>query len=140
MRGVPLPPVGSHQEAAWLTARLPARTRALTDLRLALMDKPLHRLLCLAAMAGSKEISLSQLRAGAAALEPPLPPAMLFDALDSGLRMRLLEEREAVTRSSPGRPCRARGQPARHRRDEFRAALARTGAAYRLNRSYPGTT
>ena len=113
MRGVPLPPVGSHQQAAWLTARLPARTRALTDLRLALMDKPLHRLLCLAAMAGSKEISLSQLRAGAAALELPLPPAMLFDALDSGLRMRLLEEREGGSRvPSPGRPCRARGQPA----------------------------
>jgi hypothetical protein len=125
MRGVPLPPVGSHQEAAWLTARLPARTRALTDLRLALMDKPLHRLLCLAAMAGSKEISLSQLRAGAAALEPPLPPAMLFDALDSGLRMRLLEEREGgyAFRHPVVRAALADSLP-RHRRDEFRAALA----------------
>ena len=125
MRGVPLPPVGSHQEAAWLTARLPARTRALTDLRLALMDKPLHRLLCLAAMAGSMEISLSQLRAGAAALEPPLPPAMLFDALDSGLRMRLLEEREGgyAFRHPVVRAALADSLP-RHRRDEFRAALA----------------
>ncbi len=141
MRGVPLPPVGGHQQAAGLTARLPARTRALTDLRLALMDKPLHRLLCLAAMAGSKEISLSQLCAGAAALELPLPPAMLFDALDSGLRMRLLEEREvvtcSVTRSSVPRSrtaCPGTAGTSSARR------LPRTGAAYRLNRSYPGTT
>jgi len=125
MRGEPLPPVGGHQEAAWLTARLPARTRALTDLRLALMDKPLHLLLGLAAMVGSKEISLNHLRAGAAALEPPMLSAMLFDALDSALRMRLLEEREGgyAFRHPVVRAALADGLP-RHRRDEFRAALA----------------
>jgi len=125
MRGQPLPPVGGHQEAAWLAARLPARTRALTDLRVALMDKALHRMLGLAAMAGPKEISLSLLRAATAALEPPMPLAILFDALDSALRMRLLEEREGgyAFRHPVVRTALADSLP-RHRRDEFRAALA----------------
>lgn len=125
MRGQPLPPVDGYQETAWLAARLPAHTRALTDLRLALEDKPLHQVLALAAMAGPKEISLNQLRAATAALEPPLPPAMLFDALDSALRMRLLEEREGgyAFRHPVVRAAVADNLP-RHRKDEFRAALA----------------
>jgi predicted ATPase len=134
MRGQPLPLVGGHQEAAWLAARLPARTRALTDLRLALMDKPLHRVLSLAAMAGSKDISLNHLRAATAALEPPLPSAMLFDALDSALRMRLLEEREGgyAFRHPVVRAALADSLP-RHRRDEFRAALATYGRGMSAN-------
>ena len=47
----------------------------------------------LAAVVGATEISLSQLRAGAAALEPPVDIPVLFDALDRALRLRLLEER-----------------------------------------------
>jgi DNA-binding SARP family transcriptional activator len=133
MRGQPLPLVGDREEAAWLTARLPARTRALTDLRLALMDKPLHRVLGLAAMAGPKDISLNQLRAASAALEPPLSPATLFDALDTALRMRLLEEREGgyAFRHPIVRAALADGLP-RHRRDEFRTALDANPARYRV--------
>jgi hypothetical protein len=50
---------------------------------------------------------------------------MLFDALDSALRMRLLEEREGgyAFRHPVVRAALADGLP-RHRRDEFRAALA----------------
>jgi DNA-binding SARP family transcriptional activator len=115
---------GTH-EPGWPAASLPARTRALTALRLALMDRAMHQVLGLAATAGATEISLSQLRAAAAALEPPLSVPVLFDALDRALRTCLLEERgsgyafrhpfvrAAVFDSLP-----------RHRRDEFQAALA----------------
>jgi DNA-binding SARP family transcriptional activator len=132
MRGDPSLLADGQRDSAWFAARLPTRARTLTDLRLSLMDKPLRQVLGLAAMAGDKEISVSQLRAGAEALEPPLPPAALLDALDCALRMHLLEEwgggyafrhpvvRTALVDSLP-----------RHRRDEFRAALAthRTGHA-----------
>lgn len=125
MRGDPPEAAVDPPDAAWLTARLPARTRALADLRLALMDKPLHQVLGLAAMAGAKEISLSQLRAGAAALEPPLEPSALLDALDRALRLRLLEEREGgyAFRHPVLRTAVYESLP-RHRRDEFRTALA----------------
>jgi DNA-binding SARP family transcriptional activator len=126
MRGDPsAPTVGPHAAAS-----LTARTRALAELRLALMDKPLHQVLGLAATAGAKEISLSQLRAGAAALEPPLTPAALLDALDRALRMRLLEEREGgyAFRHPVLRTALYDSLP-RHRRDEFRAALAELGCA-----------
>lgn len=126
MRGDPPAPAVGPQAAASLTAR--ARARALAELRLALMDKPLHQVLGLAATAGAKEISLSQLRAGAAALEPPLTPAALLDALDRALRMRLLEEREGgyAFRHPVLRTALYDSLP-RHRRDEFRAALADPG-------------
>ena len=116
---------GGSQGPPWLAARLSARTRALTDMQLALMDKPLRAVLGLAAAAGGTEISLSQLRAGAAALEPPLAVPVLFDALDRALRMRLLEEREEgyAFRHPVVRVALYDCLP-RHRRDEFRAALA----------------
>lgn len=119
------------RDPSWLAARLTARTHALTTTRLALMDKALRRMLGLAAAAGTAELSLSQLRAGAAALEPPLSGAVFSDALDSALRMRLLEERDgwyafrhpvlraALYDSLPG-----------HRKDEFHSALS--AAAPRL--------
>ena len=73
-----------HLNSAWLAARLPARARTLTDLRLTMMVRPLRPVLGLAAMAGDKEISVSQLQAGAESLEPPLlSPAALLDALDA---------------------------------------------------------
>jgi len=117
------------QGHSWLAARLSARTRALTDMRLALMDKPLRTVLGLAATAGGTEISLSQLRAGAAALEPPLAVPVLFDALDRALRTRLLEEREEgyAFRHPIVREAVCDCLP-RHRRDEFRAALIAVGA------------
>ena len=97
-----------------LAERLQTRTRSLISMRLALMDDPLRRVLGLAAAAGTAEISLSQLRAGAAALDPPVGVPALFDALDRALRMRLLEERD-------------RGYAFRH--PVLRAALVRMSSA-----------
>ena len=106
------------------------RARALTAMRLALMDDSLRRVLGLAAAVGTAEISLSQLRASAAALEPPMASSDLSDALDRALRMRLLEERgdgyafrHPVVRSAMY-DCLPR-----HRRDEFHAALAVAGTS-----------
>jgi DNA-binding SARP family transcriptional activator len=106
------------------------RARALTAMRLALMDDPLRRVLGLAAAVGTAEISLSQLRTSAAALEPPMASSDLSDALDRALRMRLLEERgdgyafrHPVVRSAMY-DCLPR-----HRRDEFHAALAVAGTS-----------
>jgi DNA-binding SARP family transcriptional activator len=112
-----------------LAERLQSRTRSLVSTRLALMDDPLRRVLGLAAAAGPTEISLSQLRAGAAALEPPVGVPALFDALDRALRMRLLEERDEgyAFRHPVLRAALYECLP-RHRRDEFRAALVPPGA------------
>ncbi len=114
----------SFQGYSRLAARLQTRTRSLISMRLALMDDPLRRVLGLAAAAGSTEISLSQLRAGAAALDPPVGVPVLFDALDRALRMRLLEERDEgyAFRHPVLRAALYECFP-RHRRDEFRAAL-----------------
>ncbi len=116
-----------HQGSSWLAARLGTRTCALTAMRLALMDEPLRRVLGLAAAIGTTEISLGQLRAGAAALEPPVAVPVLFDALDRALQMRLLEERDEgyAFRHPVVRTALYDCLP-RHRRDEFRAALGRS--------------
>jgi DNA-binding SARP family transcriptional activator len=117
----------SLQGSWWLAARSLTRTRALTAMRLALMDDPLRRLLGLAATVSSAEISLDQLRAGAASLEPPMAVAVLFDALDRALQMHLLEEREEgyAFRHPIVRSALYDCLP-RHRRDEFRAAHGRS--------------
>jgi DNA-binding SARP family transcriptional activator len=116
--------VAGARDTGWSAASLPARTRALTALRLALMDKAVHRVLGLVATAGTAEISLGQLRAGAEALDPPLAAPALFDALDSALRMRLLEERESgYAFRHPVLRAALNDSLPRHRRDELRAAL-----------------
>ncbi len=127
------------QSSSWLAARLQTRTRALTAMRLALMDEPLRRVLGLAATAGATEISLSQLRAGAAALEPPLAVPVLFDALDRALQINLLEERdEGYAFRHPFVRSALYDCLPRHRRDEFRAALAAPDAgAGALSAAYP---
>lgn len=106
-------------------ARLPAARRAYTALRSAQMDKVLHQVLGLAASVDGNEVSLSQLRVGAAALEPPLAVPVLFDALDRALWMHLLEERGGgyAFRYPVVRSALYDSLP-RHRRDQFRAALA----------------
>ena len=116
------------QDLSWLAARLPARRRILIGMRLALMDEPLRRVLGLAAAVGATEISLSQLRAGAAALKPPVDIPVLFDALDRALRLRLLEERgeDYAFRHPVVRAALYDCLP-RHRRDELRAALTAPG-------------
>lgn len=114
--------------ASRLAARLQTRTRSLIGMRLALMDDPLRRVLGLAAAAGTTEISLSRLRAGAAALEPPVAVPVLFDALDRALRMRLLEERdEGYTFRHPVLRAALYDCLPQHRRDEFRTALIAPG-------------
>ena len=120
---------GDKGSSVRLAARLKTRVRALTAMQLELMDEPLRRLLGLAAAAGATEISLSQLRAGAGALEPPVAVPALFDALDRALRMHLLEERDKgyAFRHPVVRSALYDCLP-RHRRDEFRAALAAPGA------------
>jgi predicted ATPase len=113
---------------ARLAERLQTRTRSLISMQLTLMDDPLRRVLGLAAACGATEISLNQLRAGAAALEPPVPVPVLFDALDRALRMCLLEERDEgyAFRHPVLRAALYECLP-RHRRDEFRAALVARG-------------
>ena len=116
------------QDLSWLAARLPARRRILIGMRLALMDEPLRRVLGLAAAVGATEISLSQLRAGAAALKPPVDIPVLFDALDRALRLRLLEERgEGYAFRHPIVRAALYDCLPRHRRDELRAALTAPG-------------
>jgi predicted ATPase len=111
--------------SGWLAARAYNRTRALTAMRLAVMDEPLRRVLGLAAAADATEISLSRLRAAAAALEPPLPVPALFDALDRALQRHLLEERdEGYAFRHPFVRSALYDCLPRHRRDEFRTALA----------------
>ncbi len=116
------------QDLSWLAARLPTRRRILVGMRLALMDEPLRRVLGLAAAVGATEISLSQLRGGAAALEPPVDIPVLFDALDRALRLRLLEERgEGYAFRHPIVRAALYDCLPRHRRDELRAALTAPG-------------
>ncbi len=116
------------QEPSRLAARLPTRRRILTGMRLALMDESLRRVLGLAAAFGDAEIPLSQLCAGAAALEPPVDVPVLFDALDRALRLRLLEERgEGYAFRHPVVRAALYDCLPRHRRDELRAALTAPG-------------
>jgi DNA-binding SARP family transcriptional activator len=126
--GSPVTADESFQDLSWLAARLPTRRRILIGMRLALMDEPLQRMLGLAAAVGATEISLSQLRAAAAALKPPVDIPVLFDALDRALRLRLLEERgEGYAFRHPVVRAALYDCLPRHRRDELRAALAAPG-------------
>jgi DNA-binding SARP family transcriptional activator len=116
------------KDLSGLAARLPTRRRILLGMRLALMDEPLRRVLGLAAAADATEISLSQLRAGAAALKPPVDIPVLFDALDRALRLRLLEERgEGYAFRHPVVRAAWYDCLPRHRRDELSAALSAPG-------------
>jgi DNA-binding SARP family transcriptional activator len=124
-----------------LAERLQTRTRSLISMRLALMDDPLRRVLGLAAAAGTTEISLSELRAGAAALEPPVGGPALFDALDRALRMRLLEERgEGYAFRHPVLRAALYDCLPRHRRDEFRTALVAPEQEFTADQLLPRRT
>jgi DNA-binding SARP family transcriptional activator len=72
----------------------PGRARMLATMQLATMPATVRRVLELASLVSAPIISLEQLRAASAALEPPIPEAALFDALDHALRTRVLEERK----------------------------------------------
>lgn len=117
--------LGGRQDRLWFPLPAQTRTRFLTAMRLVLMDEPLRRVLGLAATVDAAEISLSQLRASAAALDPPVPVHVLFEALDRALRIRVLEERdEGYAFRHPVVRAALYDCLPRHRQDEFRAALA----------------
>jgi len=123
-RGGPVAADAGGQDLSWFAARLPTRRRILVEMRLELMDEPLRRVLGLAAAVGAPEISLSKLRAGAAALKPPVDTPVLFDALDRALRQRVLEERsEGYAFRHPIVRAALYDCLPRHRRDELCAAL-----------------
>jgi predicted ATPase len=117
------PPDGYN---SWsLAARVPSRVRALTAMRLARTDETLRCVLGLAAIAPTSEISLSELRTGAAALEPSVCDAALFSALDQALQMGLLEERaEGYMFRHPLIRSALSESLSRHRREQLKAALA----------------
>jgi DNA-binding SARP family transcriptional activator len=105
--------------------RVPSRVRALATMRLAAMDETLLQVLGLAAAFEATEFSPDELRTGAAALEPPVPAAALFGALDRGLQMRVLEERgSALAFRHPLFQAALYESLSRHRRDQLHAALA----------------
>ncbi len=126
--GDPAIAVGGRNDPWHAAARVPARVRALAAMQLAAMDETLRRVLLLAAASGAAEISLGALRAGTAALEPPVSDAALLDALDKALQMRVLEEganglafRHPLFRSAVYEGL------SRHRRDQLHAALVPGG-------------
>jgi DNA-binding SARP family transcriptional activator len=116
---------GSWHAAGPPAACVPARVRALVALRVAPMEEGVRRVLALAA-ANGMEISLTDLRTGGAALQPPVSDVALFDALDRALAIRILEERDdlyafrhPLVRSALYEDL------SKHRRDELHAALNR---------------
>jgi DNA-binding SARP family transcriptional activator len=124
-RGGPTRALAEWREESQVAEQAPALARTQMAMRLAAMDETLRRVLGLAAAAGETEISLSQLRIGAAALEPPVPVAALFDALDRALQMRLLEEgRTGLAFRHPFVRSAMYDCLPRHRRDEFHSAIA----------------
>jgi predicted ATPase len=116
---------GHGLESSWVPSRVPARVRYLATTRLAQVDETMRRVLALAAAASATEISLSELRTGAATLEPAISDTALLDALDGALRKRILEERNSgyAFRHPLFRSALYQDLP-RHRRDQLRAALS----------------
>ena len=124
-RAGPTRALAEWREESQAAGQAPALARTQMGIRLAAMDETLRRVLGLAAAAGETEVSLSQLRTGAAALEPPVPVAALFDALDRALQMHLLEEgRTGLAFRHPFVRSAMYDCLPRHRRDEFHTAIA----------------
>lgn len=140
-RDGPARAVSEWRDGSDVAEQAPALARTQMAMRLAAMDKTLRRVLGLAAAAGETEISLSQLRIGAAALEPPVPAAALLDALDRALQMRLLEEgRTGLAFRHPFVRSAMYDCLPRHRRDEFHAAIAAyLGQSPNRQRRLPGS-
>lgn len=119
-----------NYQSSTLPAGVPIRVRARVELRVSQLDESTRRVLAMVAAAGERAISLDELRAGAAALAPPVWDGAVFDALDRALELRILEEREgAYSFRHPLVRAALFEHLSRHRRDEFRAALDRAPAA-----------
>jgi DNA-binding SARP family transcriptional activator len=107
--------------------RVPGRVRTRVAMRVSSMPESVRRVLELAAIGSEMEVSLRHLRAGAAALQPPLSDADLFDALDSALEARILEERMGVySFRHPLVRSALCEDMSKHRRDQLRSALDRS--------------
>jgi predicted ATPase len=120
-----------HESPSSLTARVPRRVRALVSMRVASMRRSAPRVLALAAAATATaiEVSMADLRAAAAALQPPISDPALFDALDCALQSRILEERDgAYAFRHPLVRLALYEDLGRHRRDQLHAALGRSAA------------
>jgi DNA-binding SARP family transcriptional activator len=104
----------------------PPRIRSLVISQLRAIDDTVQRMLALAAAAETPEISLNRLVTAAGALESPIHPAALFDALDTALSLRILEEGEhGYTFRHPLVRLTLYGELSKHRRQELRSALER---------------
>jgi predicted ATPase len=122
---------GCWQTVPSPSERVPDRVRALVAMRVAPMEESVRRVLALAA-AGGMEISLTDLRAGAAALQPPVSDSALFEALDRALEIHILEERHgAYAFRHPLVRSALYQELSTHRRDQLRAALGRSTAEIR---------
>jgi hypothetical protein len=115
---------GGWHESSWVATRVPARVHALAGMQLASVDEPVRRVVELAGAARATDVSLSELRAEGAALEPRVSDATLSDALDRALQIHLLEERNRgyAFRRPLVRSALYEGL-SRHRRDQLRGAL-----------------
>jgi DNA-binding SARP family transcriptional activator len=118
---------GRWHRKSGVETRVPARVRAVVAAQLGSLNDTARRVLALAASALAQEIPLSELVTGAAELEPSIPIAALFDALDRAIRMRILEElddgyrfRQPLVRSV------LYDELSMHRRQQLRAALSRS--------------
>ena len=119
---------GSWRTATSPGGTVPARVRALVALRIGSMEESARRVLALAA-ANGMEISLSDLRTGGAALQPPVSEGELFNALDRALANRILEERnDSYAFRHPLVRSALYEDLSKHRRDELHAALDRSRA------------
>jgi DNA-binding SARP family transcriptional activator len=132
---------GSWHTAPSPSASVPACVRALVATGIAPMDESARRVLSLAAASGEMEISLTDLRTGAAALQPPVSDVALFDALDRALEVRILEERRgSYSFRHPLVRAALYEDLTKHRRDQLHAALDRSAVVAKRNHSSAAAT
>lgn len=119
---------GCWRRAPRASQQVPPRIRQLVAARLDLQDDAVKRVVSLASAAARDEISFRALRAGASALDPPIPDGALLDALDHALDLGLLEEHESgYAFRHPLVASALYEELSRPRQDQLRTALADAG-------------